>query len=238
MGRIKTAVIMAAGMGTRFGNKTEFIPKGFIPVNGVPMIIRSIDTLLNSGITRIVIGTGYLKEKYEELAVKYPMLEFSFSEKYKDTNSMWTLCNCKEVVGNDDFILLESDLVFEQKAITELINNEKTDVLLAAGEVKFQDQYFVEYNEDKVLTNCSTDRTKLNVCGEFVGIHKISNSFYNKLCRYYEEIKNTYPRLGYEFGLLHTSQQITPLYVHKINNLVWYEIDDEKDLIYAEKLFR
>lgn len=238
MDKIKTAVIIAAGMGTRFGDKTEFIPKGFIPVNGVPMIIQSIETLIKSGITRIIIGTGYLKEKYEELAEKYPVLEFSFSEKYKDTNSMWTLCNCKESIGNDDFILLESDLIFEQKAITELVNHEKSNVLLAANEVKFQDQYFVAYNEDNILINCSTDRTQLNVRGEFVGIHKISNNFYNQLCIYYDAIKNEYPKLGYEFGLLHISQNIMPLYVHKINDLMWYEIDDEKDLEYAERLFK
>ena len=56
---IKTAVIMAAGMGTRFGKYTEQIPKGFVEVCGKPMIERSIETLISCGIERIVIGTGY-----------------------------------------------------------------------------------------------------------------------------------------------------------------------------------
>ena len=55
---VKTAVIMAAGMGTRFGNRTELIPKGFVPAGGIPMVIRSIDTLKACGIERIIIGTG------------------------------------------------------------------------------------------------------------------------------------------------------------------------------------
>lgn len=177
MGKVTTTVIMAAGMGTRFGNKTELMPKGFVEVNGVLMIIRSIDTLIQCGIKRIIIGTGYLKEKYEELEANYPMIECCFSEKFKDTNSMWTLCNCRDMIGYEDFILLESDLVFESKAISELINHDKSDLLLAAEETKFQDQYFVEYDKEGILINCSTDRTKLNVCGEFVGIHKLSNNF-------------------------------------------------------------
>lgn len=72
---IKTAVIMAAGMGTRFGKYTEQIPKGFVEVCGKPMIERSIETLISCGIERIVIGTGYKHEVYDFLKKKYPMIE-------------------------------------------------------------------------------------------------------------------------------------------------------------------
>ena len=87
---IRTAMIMAAGMGTRFGPYTELIPKGFVKVGGIPMIVRSIDTLLSCDIERIVIGTGYKQEVYEELKTDYPMLETCFSPRYAETNSMYT----------------------------------------------------------------------------------------------------------------------------------------------------
>ena len=67
----KTAVIMAAGLGTRFGHYTERIPKGFVECGGVSMIERSVKTLIDCGITRIIIGTGYLKEKFEDLIFQY-----------------------------------------------------------------------------------------------------------------------------------------------------------------------
>ena len=98
----KTAVIMAAGFGSRFGQYTENIPKGFIKFGGIPMIERSIQALINCGITRIIIGTGYHKEKFEELASCYPCIECVFSPRYAETNSMYTLYNCREVVGDDD----------------------------------------------------------------------------------------------------------------------------------------
>jgi len=96
---IETAVILAAGKGTRFGEMTILRPKGFIPVNGTPMVIRSIHQLIESGIKRIVIGTGYHKEQYEALKQIYPQVECCFSEHFADTNSMWTLANCAKQIG-------------------------------------------------------------------------------------------------------------------------------------------
>lgn len=233
---VKTAIIMAAGVGSRFGEKTELIPKGFIDVCGKPMIIRSIETLLNCGIERIVIGTGYKHEVYNELKNRYNQIECCYSEFYATTNSMWTLNNCRGLIGEDSFLLLESDLVFEKRAIEVLLNSDKPDILLAANETKFQDQYFIEYDSNNYLTNCSTDREDLTVCGEFVGIHKISNLFYQELCNYYNAIKEEKPKLGYEYALLHIAKTLIPLNVHKVEDLIWYEIDDEEDLKWVEKM--
>ena len=232
---IKTAVIMAAGLGTRFGSRTELIPKGFIEVNGKPMIIRSIETLLDCGIERIIIGTGYKREAFEELQNFYPQIECCYSEYYATTNSMWTLDNCRELIGDDDFLLLESDLIYERKAIELLLESEYRDIMLIANETKFQDQYFVEHDDEWNLVNCSIYREDLNVCGELVGIHKISGVFYDRLCQYYETIKGEKPKLGYEFGLLYLAQNVMKMNVLKIEYLKWYEIDEE-DLKFAEKM--
>lgn len=233
---VKTAVILAAGLGTRFGSRTELLPKGFVEVNGKAMIIRSIENLLACGIERIIIGTGYKKEVYEHLKTVYPQIECCYSEHYAETNSMWTLYNTREVIGEEDFLLLESDLIYEPKALSSLIHDPHPDVLLCTEVTKFQDQYYVEYNAKNELVHCSVVADELSVCGEFVGIHKLSSSFYKALCNYYEKIKNEKPKLGYEFAMLYIARHFIPLHVLKISGLKWYEIDDEKDLVYAEKL--
>lgn len=232
---IKTAVIMAAGLGTRFGKMTETMPKGFIQAGDKPMVIRSIETLLECGIEKIIIGTGYMKESYEALCTKYPQIKCVYSPRYAETNSMYTLYNCREAIGNDDFILLESDIVFNKCAIEEMIAEPHPDVMLITPVIKFQDQYYVEYDENGTLTMCSTDKSAINAKGELVGIHKLSSTFYHKMCSEYAGVVEEKPKLGYEYMLLEMSCNHTPVYVLNSQNVKWYEIDDEQDLLYAEK---
>ena len=232
---IKTAVIMAAGMGTRFGSMTEERPKGFIEIGGKAMVVRSIETLISCGIERIIIGTGYLRECYEALAAQYPQIVCCFSPRYADTNSMYTLYNCREMIGDDDFLLLESDLVFERRAITALLDCPQPDVMLITPVTKFQDQYYVERNTDGVLTNCSVNKDEVSVSGELVGIHKLSNTFYKKMCADYASKVDELPKLGYEYELLSMSKEISPVYVLCEEGLKWYEIDEIDDLQYAEE---
>ena len=225
---------MAAGMGTRFGHYTDVIPKGFIPYKGKPMVIRSIETLIDCGIEKIIIGTGYHKEHYEALTEQYPQVQCVFSPRFAETNSMYTLWNCREAIGDDDFILLESDIIYSKNAITELQENEHPDIMLITPVTKFQDQYYVEYDDNGTLTRCSTNKDEIKAKGELVGIHKLSSAFYHQLCAEYEKIVTDKPKLGYEYQLLWMSQHLSPVYVHNSLGVKWYEIDDEDDLKYAE----
>lgn len=226
---------MAAGLGTRFGHYTELVPKGFVEVGGKPMIIRSIETLLSCGIERIILGTGYKKEAYEALQVDFPQIETCFSPRYADTNSMYTLYNTRDVIGDDSFLLLESDLVFERKAILSLLDDEFPNVMLVSSLTKFQDQYYVEYDCNHILTSCSVDKDALEAKGELVGIHKLSNTFYRRMCADYATILESQPKLGYEYELLRMSRSVSPVRVLRVEGLKWYEIDDEADLSYAEE---
>ena len=232
---IKTAVIMAAGLGTRFGKMTETMPKGFIQAGNKPMVIGSIEALLECGIEKIIIGTGYMKEKYEALCAKYPQIKCVYSPRYAETNSMYTLYNCREAIGNKDFLLLESDIIFSKNAIEEIIAEPHPDVMLITPVIKFQDQYYVEHDNSGKLIMCSTDKSAINAKGELVGIHKLSSAFYHKMCSEYAKIVDEKPKLGYEYMLLEMSCNHKAVYVLNSPNVKWYEIDDEQDLQYAEK---
>lgn len=226
---------MAAGRGTRFGSRTDEMPKGFIPFNGQAMVVRSIENLIASGINRMVIGTGYHRECYERLARKYPQVETVFSPEFATTNSMETLWQCREAVGADSFLLLESDIVYEKRALDALLENPCGNIMLVADVTKFQDQYYVWADASGNLAGCSTDRNRYagTPAGELVGIHKLSPEFYAAMCADYSSKRPELLKRGYEFEIEDISSRI-PVKVMKVDGLQWYEIDDERDLAYAE----
>ena len=233
---IKTAVIMAAGTGSRFGAHTQDKPKGFVPVGGKPMIIRSLENLLHAGIEKIIIGTGYRSLHYEELTKTYPQIICCKSDKYAETNSMYTLYVCADLIGSDDFLLLESDLIYERKALSVLLNCDYSNVMLVTPFTKQQDGYYLFADAAGGLSDCSTDVGRRNHSkGELVGIHKLSNKTYKKMYDWYAGIWQQQPKLGYEFAMLEMSRQGEKIHVLKEENIFWYEIDDEADLLYAEK---
>ncbi len=226
---------MAAGVGSRFGKYTELKPKGFVPVGGVTMIERSVQQLISVGIEKIIIGTGYYSEYYENLAKQYPQIICCKSNKYAETNSMYTLYCCRDAVKDDDFLLLESDLIYERKALSILINDDHRNIILVTPFMKQQDGYYIGANEKGFLSNCTTDIKKRDFCkGELVGIQKISNETYQKVSIWYKKEWQEKPKLGYEYALLEMSKQGEEIYILKAD-VAWYEIDDEKDLFYAEE---
>lgn len=225
---------MAAGLGSRFGIYTEDRPKGFIEVGGMSMIERSIQSLLACGIKRIIIGIGYMKEAFDKLTETYPQIECCFSPRYAETNSMYTLYNMRHLI-NEDFLLLESDLVFEKKAIEMLIADEHPDIILTTPICKFQDQYYVEFDAEHWLINCSTDKTKVNTNSELVGVHKVSKDFFDIMVAEYNKVVAVKPKLGYEFALLDTAQRLKKMFVLDVPDLLWYEIDDPEDMKFAEE---
>jgi len=233
---MKTAVIMAAGVGSRFGAHTQTKPKGFVSVGGTPMIVRSIENLIYVGIEKIIIGTGHQSSYYEELAKSYPQIVCCKSDRYADTNSMYTLYYCNDLIGDDDFLLLESDLIYEQKALQILISSEHPNAMLATPFTKEQDGYYLCADSEGYLSGCTTDIAQREKCtGELVGIHKLSNHTYKKLHGWYDNIWRQKPKLGYEYAMLEMARQGEKINILKEEHLFWYEIDDEADLLYAEK---
>ena len=223
---IKTAIILAGGLGSRLKEKTKLQPKGFLELEGKSLIKRSIDNLLACGIKHIFIGTGYLSEVYDKFALDYPQIQCIKSDKFKTTSSMYTLYNMKNKIKND-FLLLESDLLYEIDAINQLINDDKQDIILASGKTNSNDEVYIEANNSN-LTHMSKKKEELNsIYGELVGISKISIKRYKMMCDTFENQDNQ--KIDYEYIMVATSKKLD-FYVKRIEDLIWCEIDDDNHL--------
>ena len=231
---IKQAVIVAGGLGSRFGNRTKEMPKGFIEIDGVAMVERSVQKLIAAGIEEIIIGTGHCSEYYNELAKKYHIIKTTCNDNYANTSSMGTLAVCAPFIKGD-FILLESDLIYDAVGLKVLQNEERANVILASGKSNSHDEVYLAADADGVLNEVSKDKSIIpNPAGELVGITKISKTCLDKMMAYYNSDASLI-KIDYENVLKHVSLNGEPVYVHKVEYYAWTEIDDESMLERATK---
>ena len=171
---IKQAVILAGGMGTRLKEVTENMPKGFLEIDNVPIVEQSIQKLIACGVEEVIIGTGHCNEWYDKLTEKYHIVKTIKNEDYSNTSSMGTLEVCAPLI-NSEFLLLESDLIYDEVGLKVLINDKRQNVILASGKTNSFDEVYLDFDENQVLTKVSKNSDDFdNPNTELVGITKIS----------------------------------------------------------------
>lgn len=107
--KVKRAIFMAAGVGTRLLPITLNIPKPLIRVNGIRMIDTLLDALLAADIYEIYIIRGYLGEQFDQLLYKYPMIKFIENPFYNKGNNILSVACAGPLIKNS--YILEADLV-------------------------------------------------------------------------------------------------------------------------------
>lgn len=249
MKRIRTAVILAAGMGSRLYDVTgDSIPKGFLEVNGKTLIERSIEKLRSIGIEKIYIVTGHLNEYYDKLAEKYNFIETKRNRRYRTTGSMTSLAILENEL-KEDFLLLESDLIYEVYGLMKTAVFDDNDCILLSGKTNSGDECYVEVRDNN-LYRISKDINEINeVYGELVGISKISLNLYKDMIKAYkifldnikyneefdEETDKNRNKYDYENAIFDAAKNRKVGYL-KIDNLLWGEIDDKHQLERVEKI--
>lgn len=228
---IETAVILAAGRGTRLQPYTFDIPKGFMPVGDERLIERSVRLLKENGIKNIIIGTGHLHEHYEKFAKENGLKTF-LSPDFATTGSFHTLIFGSELIQGD-FLLLESDLLYHSDAIKGLLSSKESDIILCSGFTQSNDEVYVEVNDGK-LKSLSKQKESLNsVDAELVGIWKISLDLLQKLKSHHAEAEDG-TKKDYEIAIAQISDQ-HPVSVLKLHDLAWCEIDNQDHLERAKE---
>lgn len=250
MSKVKTAVILAAGMGSRLQDVTnDMLPKGLIKINGKSLVERSIEKLRSLGIEKVYIVTGHLHEFYDELAKENKFIETRRNRKYKATGSMTSLSILEDEL-KEDFLLLESDLIYEVYGLIRVLNHEEEDCVLLSGKTNSGDECYVEVRNNN-LYKISKNKAEIEtVYGELVGISKISLELYKEMLRQYKDFNNRIhdykneedffennkmSKYDYENAIFDAAKKRKVGYL-KIDNLVWGEIDDKNHLERIKKI--
>ncbi len=120
----RTAVLLAAGRGTRLKGMTTRLPKCMVPVRNRTILDRALESLTVAGIERLVVVTGHehrILQNYLKELTSSVRLEFVHSHNYATTNNIVSLLCARDCIDGD-FLLFESDLLFKPHVLTELRN--------------------------------------------------------------------------------------------------------------------
>ena len=130
------AVILAAGMGKRLKELTKDNTKCMVKVNGEPLIDRVLGQLSHLNLNRVVIVVGYERENLmTHIGDRYAgklNIEYIENPIYDKTNNIYSLALAREKLLEDDTLLLESDLIFDEKMLSLILENPYPNLALVA----------------------------------------------------------------------------------------------------------
>ncbi len=241
------AIILAAGMGKRLGKVTEDNTKCMVKIHDQTLIERMLDTLAKTEVNRIILVVGYKSEKVEKLVgneYKGMQILYVKNEVYDQTNNIYSLFLAKKHLLADDTILIESDLIFEEKIIFDLIENPHPNLAIVDKYEAWMDGTVVTLDDEdnivQFIPKKDFDYSQVDTYYKTVNIYKLSRDFstnsYVPFLKAYQQAlgKNEY----YEQVLrVVTLLETQDLKVHRLTSEKWYEIDDQKDLDNASTLF-
>ena len=241
------AIILAAGMGKRLKALTAGNTKCMIKVNGVTLIERALAQLDELGLSRIVIVDGYQSESLREFVSSLPVstpIEWRLNPFYDKTNNIYSLSLATDALEEDDTLLLESDIIFEDGLLRELVDDPRPTLALVDKYESWMDGTVVKVDEhDDIVAFVPGKKFKYSDIPEYyktVNIYKFSREFsrthyvpfleaYVKALgnnEYYEQVLRV---------IMHLDD--SELKAKRLSGQLWYEIDDLQDLDIAESMF-
>lgn len=128
--QVRTALLLAAGLGCRLAPLTEALPKCLVPVSGVPILERLVRGLDAHGFERLVIVTGYKAEKIRDyLGERFGGIdiEYILSPLFATTNTIYSLWLARHLI-DEPLLLVESDVVFDEPLLTPLLQPDRIAV--------------------------------------------------------------------------------------------------------------
>jgi len=241
------AIILAAGMGNRLGKYTKNNTKCMLPINGKTLAERALDALNEAGIRKCIFVVGYKKDNVIAfLGNRYKNVEIIYvsNDIYDKTNNIYSLYLAKDYLLQDDTLLLESDLIFENRLISDMIADPNPTIAAVAGFESWMDGTVVELTENNNITAFIPKRLfNFNDKDSYyktVNIYKFSRNFsQNTYIPFLEAYSRTMGNNEYYEQVLRVIATLdkSELKAFVLTGQKWYEIDDAQDKNIAETIF-
>lgn len=250
MERKKTAIILAAGLGSRLMPLTKTDHKCMTKVCGTPIIYNALKNLENQKFDEAIIVVGYLREQLKNQITEFDlnmMITFAENNIYDQTNTIYSLKKGLEKVAEyDELYVIEGDVFFEKAVLDRLIYSDYENATILEPYNEKLDGTFVEVGIDGFVYDWrhKSDQEKgylLQDKYKTVNLHKFSKRFVeNQLIGIIDEVLS-------DDGMKKPIEKVMKKIVEQKKDIIkgeilngekWYEIDDVNDLKIAEKIFK
>lgn len=241
------SIILAAGLGSRLGELTKECTKCMVKINGITLIERMLRQLDRYGMDRIIIVTGYkgdiLKDYVQNLRINTPVV-FVDNSDYRHTNNIYSLWLTREFLEEMDSLVLESDMIFEDRVIEKMLAIDNGCGTFVARPRPWMDGSIVKLDKDNNIVYFVDDEE----------VKRIDPSYYHKIVSIYKFKKryvsekymtylSEYVKKNKDNNLYESLLKVIDLDVEKkipaeiLDEEQWYEINDIQDMDIAESMF-
>jgi choline kinase len=238
------AIIIAAGMGSRLKPLTDEVPKCMLYFKGKTLLEHQLEVFKAYNIENIVVIKGYKQEK-----INYPGLTYYLNDNYKDNNILNSLFYAEgEIEG--EVIISYSDILFEKKVLEKLLASDADIAIIVDMDWKENykgRKYHPEEEAEKVILDANNNvleigkilLERLAVCGEFIGLMKLSPRGSEIFREHFRKVKTLYWGKPFQRAATFEKAYLTDMLQYMVEQHItvrgviirkgWIEIDTVED---------
>jgi len=238
--RVSTALLLAAGTGSRLRPLTENAPKCLTEVGGIPILGRLLDSLRAQKIKRLIVVLGHQSNRIREFLRHNAgdmQVDYVTNPDYRTTNNIYSLWLARQQI-TESFLLVESDLVFDVSMLTDMLQLDKIAI-----------SHILPWMNG---TTVRLDTTKKRVIAFHIGPVATDTPRYKTVNLYSLSLKTWHAveqRLGHYISAGRLGEYYETVFADMVADRSlafdavffdadrWYEIDNLADLNEAEKLY-
>ena len=188
------AIILAAGTASRLRPLTEHTPKSLLNIGDRPLLQRSMDALIQNGVKQFVIVTGYLHEQIEDFVGKIYgdsiSVKFIYNNVYDSTNNIYSLWLARPEADGEDFLLLDSDLLYDPCIVEKVMEAGAPNILTLIKHELGEEEMKVVTNADGSIKEISKTCNPKEAAGESLGIELIGREYSKALYKELDKMMN------------------------------------------------
>ena len=232
-------VILAAGAGSRLKPLTDHMPKCLLKVGVKSILEMTIENLLATNNSEIIIVTGYLENKIREfIRERFPHLQITYiyNELYASTNNIYSLWLAKDEVLGNDMMMLDSDIVFDERIISKLQNSGYKNCLALKRHEVHDEEIKVKTDAHGCVIEIGKEVNVSQAEGESIGIEIFGKEALTELYFILDRKVVTEKEVNQFYEAAFQELSDNNLFIVDTTEYFCMEIDTEEDLKIAEGL--